>query len=477
MFYVRLLCLATIICFTQTGQAQQAKKTVIQLTNPSFEGRPNAGGRSMYIAGWNDCGKYRFPGESAPDLQPGFFLVDLEAHDGDSYLGMVARDNETWESVTQGLYKSLKAGSCYNFSLHLATSTQYSSPARRSGVMVEEAIANGEPLDSIAHTDPIVLRIWGGATQCAQTELLGETAPISNKSWKKFDFRLEPKQDLRYIMLEAFYKTPSLFPQNGHLLIDDLSDIVGIPCNMEPPLVSISKPSTKANTKEEAYQVKANLENVFSKEDIVMSLNDKQFTDFEFDMSTGNLTANIPLRNGNNKVQIKASNSEGEDSELRIVKREEEQVIAAVEPTPKPTVPTTTSKPKEDNTLEGVRRNDLKKDQKLEIKNISFKADSTNIQKSYEPTLKKIADFLTANNDVIIEIGGHTNNSCDDIVCNRLSEERAKSVMNYLINSGVSKNQLRSKGYGRTQPIASNNSSYGRRRNQRVEIKILDIDS
>jgi len=476
MFYVRLLCLAFIICFTQTSQAQQTKKTVIQLTNPSFEGRPNAGGRSMYIAGWNDCGKFLFPGESAPDLQPGFFLVDLAAQDGDTYLGMVVRDNDTHESVTQPLYKPLKANSCYAFSLYLATSENYSSPARRSGIMVEEADAAGVRLDSISHTDPVILRIWGSVNQCNKAELLAETDKINNYSWEKFDFRFEPKEDYRYIILEAHYKPPVLFSPNGHLLIDNLSDIVEVPCNMEPPLVNISKPTKRANTKEEEYQVKASLENVFSKEDIVMSLNDKLFTDFKFDMSSGNLSANIPLRNGNNKVQIKASNSEGEDSEVRIVKRVVEEVIAAVEPKPDPN-PANTPKPKENTTLEGVKKNDLKKDQKLEIKNISFKADSTNIQKSYEPTLNKIADFLTTHNDVIIEIGGHTNNSCDDIICNRLSEERAKSVMNYLINSGVAKSQLRSKGYGRTQPVASNNSSYGRRRNQRVEIKILDIDS
>ena len=477
MLFLRIIFSSVLICLLQVSYAQPEKKTIIKLDNPSFEGPPNAGsiGR-MYIPQWYDCGKFMFPKESAPDLQPGFFLVDLQAQDGDTYLGMVTRDNDSYESITQPLFKPLKAGTCYNFSLHLAVSSKYRSPARRSGILIEEAEANGAEVDSISHTDPILLRIWGSTNQCDRTQLLGETDKIVNKSWKKFDFRFEPKQNYRYIILEASYKKPALFTPNGHLLIDNLSEIVGMPCNLEPPLVDIIKPSKSASTKETKYLVQANLQHVYSKEDIRLSLNDKVFTDFKFDVASGDLSANIPLRSGNNKLQIKASNSEGEDSAISIVKRiKDQEIVAAVTP-PKPDK-ITISKPstEDDTTLEGVKKDDLKKNQKLEIKNISFKADSINVESVYEGALNKIATFLKSNNDVIIEIGGHTNNRCDDEVCNRLSESRAKSVMTYLVKNGVSENQLRSKGYGSTQPVASNNSSYGRRRNQRVEIKILEI--
>jgi len=455
--------------------SQPSTKTVIKLDNPTFSGIP--GPSKPYISGWVDCGKSRFPGESAPDLQPGWFLVDLEPKTGTSYLGMVARDNDTWESVTQMLRKPLNPGDCYTFSLYLAASENYSSPARTTGIAVEEAIAMGNPIDSIEHTTPIVLRIWGGKDQCDLTQLLAETDEIKNRDWKKFDFRFEPKEELNFLMLEAFYKSPSPFPMNGHILVDNLSDLVGVPCNMPAPIVDIVKPSKAASTKESKYGVKANLQNVYSKEDILMSLNDKVFTDFEFDVSTGDLMASLPLRNGVNKLQIKASNSEGEDIAFTTVKRiKEKEVVAAVTP-PTPNPPKVIENTEEENVLEGVNRSELKKDLKLEIKNISFQADSTNIEQIYEATLNKIAKFLIANNDVVIEVGGHTNDRCADIVCDELSEKRAKAVMEFLIQNGVNANQLRSKGYGRTQPVASNNSSYGRRRNQRVEIKILDINS
>jgi outer membrane protein OmpA-like peptidoglycan-associated protein len=480
MLHYRILVLVfvTMTCLLHTGHAQQKKKTVIKLDNPSFEGPPNAGARTgMYIPGWRDCGRVRFPGETAPDLQPGFFKVDTKAKDGNTYLGMVARDNESWESVTQALFKPLQAGTCYNFSLYITTSEVYSSPARQEGVQWEEAYAMGVDLKTIDHTDPIVLRIWGGANQCELTQLLGETEPVKNKNWKKFDFLFEPKQELRYIMLEAFFKTPSPFPQNGHLLIDNLSSIVGVPCSMEPPLVKVVKPEKKETTKDEKYAVSANLENVYSKADVILALNDKQFTDFKFDVATGYLTANIPLKNGNNKLEIKGRNSEGEDIETRIIKRaiDEPEVVAAIteptitEPAPDPTI-------NEETTLEGVEKRDLKKNQKLEIKNVAFSEDSYAIGDAYKSTLEKIANFLKANADVVIEIGGHTNNRCDEEFCLQLSENRAKAVMEYLISNDVDQNQLKSKGYGSLEPVASNNSFYGRKRNQRVEIKILDIN-
>ena len=478
MPYFRLHILAIFLCFTFVSYSQQDVGTIIKLNNPSFNGNP--GPSRAFISGWVDCGRSRFPTETAPDLQPGSFLVNLAPKEGKAYLGMVARDNSTWESVTQLLRKPLEASKCYSFSLHLAVSAKYSSPARTSGIAIEEADAKGVALDSIQHTTPIVLRIWGGKDQCEMTELIGETEEIKNRSWKKFDFKFEPKSELNFIMLEAYYKTPTLFPANGHILIDDLSEIVGVPCKMGPPIVKITSPRQTATTNKLTYKVKANLQNVYSKKDILFKLNNKMFTDFEYDTSSGDLTASIPLREGLNKFRIKGTNTEGENEASSTVKyREEEIVVAEVTPAkvdPENNQTTTQALPSE-SSLEGVKRSDLKKDLKLQIKNIAFQADSIRIQEKYQDNLLKIVSFLNSNEDVIIEIGGHTNNSCDEIICIELSENRANSVMNFLVEKGANRSQLKSKGYGSKEPIKSNNSSYGRRQNQRVEIKIIDIDN
>ena len=62
------------------------------------------------------------------------------------------------------------------------------------------------------------------------------------------------------------------------------------------------------------------------------------------------------------------------------------------------------------------------------------------------------------NPDISIEIGGHTNGFCDDEFCNLLSKQRAESVMNYLIQHGVEAYRIEAVGYGKSRPIASNDT-------------------
>ena len=147
MPYLRLSIIALIlICFHFSGYSQESS-TIIKLNNTGFEGTPGPG--KNYISGWKDCGRSRFPDESPVDLQPGSFDVTLRPHEGRSYLGMVNRDNDTWESVTQQLIKPLKEGECYTFSLYLASSPKYKSNARGEGIAVEEANALGMPIAEI----------------------------------------------------------------------------------------------------------------------------------------------------------------------------------------------------------------------------------------------------------------------------------------------------------------------------------------
>ena len=77
----------------------------------------------------------------------------------------------------------------------------------------------------------------------------------------------------------------------------------------------------------------------------------------------------------------------------------------------------------------------------------------------------------------MIEIGGHTNGLCSTEFCNELSEKRAKAVADYFAAKGIKMSRLQYKGYGKTKPLKSNNTEGGRKKNQRVEIKILNLDS
>jgi outer membrane protein OmpA-like peptidoglycan-associated protein len=211
----RQLSLVVAFLMTQTIIAQQ----VIKLENPSFEDAPRAGHAPK---GWNDCG---FPDETEPDIQPNFFQVTQVAQHGKTYLGLVARDNDTWESVTQLLHSPMLQGQMYKFSLNLCRSTLYVSKSKKTG-----RDAN--------YATPIIVRIWGGDGPCAKTEKLAETEPVEAEDWQLYQFQFQPKTTHHYITIEAFHKIPTIFPYNGNVLIDNASDIVPVPPSPIPPPIS-----------------------------------------------------------------------------------------------------------------------------------------------------------------------------------------------------------------------------------------------
>jgi len=71
-----------------------------------------------------------------------------------------------------------------------------------------------------------------------------------------------------------------------------------------------------------------------------------------------------------------------------------------------------------------------------------------------------------------IEISGHTDNKGSAKANQALSERRAKTVVDYLLGQGILKDRLTYKGYGQTQPIATNDTDEGRQLNRRTEFKI-----
>ncbi|MFK7808189.1 MAG: OmpA family protein [Saprospiraceae bacterium] len=117
----------------------------------------------------------------------------------------------------------------------------------------------------------------------------------------------------------------------------------------------------------------------------------------------------------------------------------------------------------------------LQQGQTLQVSNLYFEADSTNMTPESYPTLKEIATFLKDNPLVVIEVGGHTNNIPEDAFCDALSSARAKAVSGYIVQEGIDKNRVLFKGYGKRKPKYSNNHREGRAKNQRVEIKILSL--
>ncbi len=108
----------------------------------------------------------------------------------------------------------------------------------------------------------------------------------------------------------------------------------------------------------------------------------------------------------------------------------------------------------------------------MELYNIYYETDSFRILPQSKPELNKLVDFLTNNRGLKVEIQGHTDSSGSPESNMELSKRRAKSVVDYLVENNISVSRLEFDGYGDTKPIASNETSEGRRQNRRTTIKI-----
>jgi outer membrane protein OmpA-like peptidoglycan-associated protein len=121
------------------------------------------------------------------------------------------------------------------------------------------------------------------------------------------------------------------------------------------------------------------------------------------------------------------------------------------------------------------------KDKTFVLENIYYDFNQSFIREDAGKELDKLAQLLTDNPEITIELGSHTD-SIDDQNYNRLlSQRRAESAVKYLIQRGIAPDRLVAKGYGEDKPIARNtnpdgsDNPDGRQRNRRTEFKILAI--
>ncbi|WP_294338373.1 OmpA family protein [uncultured Sphingomonas sp.] len=106
---------------------------------------------------------------------------------------------------------------------------------------------------------------------------------------------------------------------------------------------------------------------------------------------------------------------------------------------------------------------------------ITFGYDRADIQPQFRPTLDQVADVLREYRSTYVDVYGHTDSTGADAYNQTLSERRATAVADYLASRGVESARLGTRGFGKTQPIASNATEDGRAANRRVEIKIVPV--
>ncbi|WP_417566381.1 OmpA family protein [Marinobacter sp.] len=107
--------------------------------------------------------------------------------------------------------------------------------------------------------------------------------------------------------------------------------------------------------------------------------------------------------------------------------------------------------------------------------NITFDLNESSIQSSFSGTLESVALVLKEYDKTIIQIEGHTDSSGSDSYNQLLSERRASSVRDFLLNQGIEPKRTRAVGYGERYPIASNDTAAGREQNRRVELTLVPM--
>jgi outer membrane protein OmpA-like peptidoglycan-associated protein len=116
----------------------------------------------------------------------------------------------------------------------------------------------------------------------------------------------------------------------------------------------------------------------------------------------------------------------------------------------------------------------IKTGEAVVLRNVFFDTDRYDLKTASQSELAKLVELLQRNPRMKIEISGHTDNVGTFAYNLELSENRAKSVMQFLVEAGVDKNRISHKGYADTMPVDTNESDSGRANNRRTEFKILE---
>lgn len=132
---------------------------------------------------------------------------------------------------------------------------------------------------------------------------------------------------------------------------------------------------------------------------------------------------------------------------------------------------------------EEQRRNQIEierlQDETLKIdiaSEVSFDFGSAAIKPAFRPTLDKVADVLNRYERSVVHVVGHTDSVGSDAYNQRLSEQRAQAVVDYLAGTaGVARERLRAEGRGESEPRESNATEAGRQLNRRVELFVKPI--
>jgi outer membrane protein OmpA-like peptidoglycan-associated protein len=217
---------------------------------------------------------------------------------------------------------------------------------------------------------------------------------------------MKPSGSYRTLTLEAYYKTPVLFPYNGNLLVDNASSIKKVTCPQNLAQSEEADPATDSSRKKRKASTQS--------------------------------------------LQNATTRKEAQSNQLN----KKEYIQPSIMPE--------------------LQIDKVSKNQTIQVRSLHFEADSINFSTESQQVLDEIYRFLDYYPNVKIEIGGHANLKPKKEYALNLSQKRAESVRNYLIEKGIEEDRVVPVGYGNTKPIVESVNRIANKLNQRVEIKILE---
>lgn len=110
----------------------------------------------------------------------------------------------------------------------------------------------------------------------------------------------------------------------------------------------------------------------------------------------------------------------------------------------------------------------------LSMSDILFDVDKASLKADLKTSLARVAGILTVYQELNVSVEGHTDNTGSEEHNLKLSEQRAKNVLDFLVEQGIDAGRLTSKGFGMSKPVADNATKEGRQKNRRVDLVIKD---
>ncbi|MFO8086855.1 MAG: OmpA family protein [Bacteroidales bacterium] len=107
------------------------------------------------------------------------------------------------------------------------------------------------------------------------------------------------------------------------------------------------------------------------------------------------------------------------------------------------------------------------------LDNVYFDVDKATLREQSYKELDVLKEYLERRENIIVEISGHTDNTGNNEHNLRLSEQRARKVKQYLTGRGIDPARIKTKGYGESDPVATNETEEGRQKNRRTEVRII----